>query len=66
MTGKDKFLKTFEELLSRYGALKMAEGRRRERHENKNIPYLPKTDDEIIDDIWEQMGWEDIYNDEVK
>lgn len=64
MAGKDNFLSVFEELLSRYGSMKLAEGRRREKHESKNIPYVPKTDDDIIDDIWEQMGWENILEDE--
>lgn len=64
MKGRDKFLEVFDELMSRYGSMKMAEGRRREKHENANIPYKPKTDEEIIDDIWEQMGWDNLLEDE--
>lgn len=65
MDGKKKsFVSILEEVMARYGSMKLAEGRRREKHENKNIPYIPKNDEAILNDIWEQMGWDNILEDE--
>ena len=64
MGGRKKFENVLKEVMARYGSMKLAEGRRREKHESKNIPYTPKNDDAILNDIWEQMGWDNILEDE--
>ena len=60
------FLDVLTELIERYKYVNIAEGRRRERLETKEEPFTPKTDEELLREVFEQMGWENILGDDPK